>query len=123
MPELVLLTGILIAGASVYLMIRTEELWDLLHRVFGSGWLYGAALMRLLLGAILIASAPTVAYSLAVEVFGWMFCVGGLSLVVLPRPVLQRMVDWFSGLSPGMARLWLSSAVLFGLFFVFAYFA
>ena len=47
MPELVLLTGILISGLSVYLMLRTEELWDLLQRVFGSGWLYGAALLRL----------------------------------------------------------------------------
>jgi hypothetical protein len=123
MPELVLLTGILISGLSLYLMIRTEELWGLLQRVFGSGWLYGAALLRLLLGAMLIASAPTVAYATAVEVFGWLFCIGGLSLVVLPRSVLQRMVGWFSGLSPGMARLWLSSAVVFGLFFIFAYFA
>jgi hypothetical protein len=119
----VLLTGILISGLSLYLMIRTEELWDLLQRVFGSGWLYGAALLRLLLGAILIASAPTVAYSMTVEVFGWLFCIGGQSLVELPRSVLLRMVGWFSGLSPGMARLWLSSAVLFGLFFVLAYFA
>ena len=123
MPELLLVSGILISCLSLYLMMRTEELWGLLLRVFGSGWLYGAALLRLLLGAMLIASAPNLAYSTAVEVFGLLFCIGGLSLVVLPRSVLQRMVGWFSGLSPGMARLWLSSAVVFGLFFIFAYFA
>jgi hypothetical protein len=123
MPELVLLTGVLIAGLSLYLMIRTRAMAGLLDKVFGTGWLYAAALIRLLLGAMLIGSAHTVAFGPAVEVFGWLFCVSGLTLVVVPRPALQRMVGWFSGMSTTAARVWLAGALLFGLFFVYAYLA
>ena len=120
MPELVLLTGVLIAGISLYLLIRTRAMPGLLENVFGSGWLYGAALVRFLLGAALIGSAHTVAFAPAVELFGWLFCLSGLSLVVTPRPVLTRGVAWFCALSVPMARLWLGGALLFGLFFVLA---
>jgi hypothetical protein len=123
MPELVLLVGVLIVGISLYLMVRTAQLRGVVDKVFGTGWLWGAALLRLLLGAALIGSAHTVAYSTAVEVFGWLFAVGGLSLVVVPRPVLQRMAGWFAALSPALTRLWLGAALLFGLFFIYAYLA
>lgn len=121
MPELVLLTGVLIIGVSSYLIVRTQAMTGLIDKVFGTGWLYAAALLRLLVGAALIGSAPTVAYPVIVEAFGWLFAVGGLTLVVVPRPVLQRLAGWFSRLSPLAARLWLSAALLCGLFFVHAY--
>jgi hypothetical protein len=123
MPELVLLTGVLIVGISLFLIIRTEALPGLLERVFGSGWLYGAALLRFLLGAALIGSADSVAYSAAVQLFGWLFCVAGLALVVFPRQLIRRTTAWFSGLSALPARLWLTASLLLGLFFLAAYFA
>ncbi len=123
MPELVLLTGGLIVGISLFLIIRTGALPGLLERVFGSGWLYGAALLRFLLGAALIGSAPTVAYSAAVELIGWLFCASGLALVVFPRPVIRRTTAWFSGLSAFSARLWLTGSLLLGLFLLAACFA
>ncbi len=119
MPELVVLTGLLVAGVSLFLIARPRLMGDLLERVFGSAWLYGAALLRLLLGAALIASAETVRYSAAVAVFGWLFVLGGLVLVAVPQPVLQRMAGWFGRLSPAPARLWLSVALLFGLFLLY----
>jgi hypothetical protein len=120
MSQLVLLVGVLVTGVSLYLFIRPTAMAGLLDKVFGSRWLYGAALLRLMLGAALIASAEAVAYSGAVELFGWLFALGGLTLVVVPAPALLRMAGWFGRLSPGIARLWLSSALLFGLFLVYA---
>jgi len=120
MPLVVLLVGALIASISLYLFVRPTAMPGLLHRVFGTRWLYGAALLRLLLGAALIASAETVAYPRAIALLGWLFVLGGLGLVVIPAPVLRRMVGWFAQLSPAMVRLWLTFAVLFGLFLIFA---
>jgi hypothetical protein len=116
----VLLIGALICAISLFLILRPAQLPGLLDRVFGSRWLYAAALVRLLLGAALIAAAPGVAFPGAVELCGWLFVLGGLGLVVIPAPLLRRIADWFSALSPLATRLWLILALSFGLFLVYA---
>ena len=123
MPQFVLLVGVMISGFSLFLLLRPSRLAGLLDRVFGSAWLYGAALLRLMLGAGLIASAHTVSLAAVVNGLGWLFVLGGLGLVAIPAPPLRRMAAWFGALSPLATRLWLSLSFLFGLFFIYAYLA
>jgi hypothetical protein len=123
MPQFVLMVGVLVSATSFYLLFKPTHLAGLLDRVFGSGWLFGAALLRLLLGAGLIASAHTVAFPQLVKAFGWLFVLGGLGLVAIPTPPLRRMADWFGTLSPFVTRLWLLLSLLFGLFFIYVYLA
>lgn len=120
MPVVVLGVGVLVTAVSLFLLVRPGALAGLLDKVFGSHWLYGAALLRLLLGAALIASADTVAFPRAIELLGWLFVFGGLCLVVIPAPPLRKMAAWFAGLSAGPTRLWLCLALLFGLFLLYA---
>ena len=120
MALVVLLVGVLISLLSLYLIWRVDKMQDLLEQVFGSPWRYAAALLRLLLGAALIASADAVAFAAAVELFGWLFVLGGLVLVAVPDAALRPMVGWFGRMSPPAARIWLSAALLFGLFFIYA---
>ena len=120
MSQLVLLVGLLVSGISLFLIIQPGRMAGLLDKVFGGRWLYAVALLRLLLGAGLIAAADSVAYSSTVSLFGWLFALSGLLLVVISAPVLRKMASWFGALSPTMTRLWLSLALLFGLFFVYA---
>ena len=120
MSQLVLLVGLLVSGISLFLIIQPGRMAGLLDKVFGGRRLYAVALLRLLLGAGLIAAADSVAYSSTVSLFGWLFALSGLLLVVISAPVLRKMASWFGALSPAMTRLWLSLALLFGLFFVYA---
>ena len=120
MPVAVLLVGMLITAISLYLLMRPAAMPGLLHKVFDSRWLYGVALLRLLLGAALIAAAETVAYPRAITTCGWLFVLGALSLVVIPAQVIRRVVARFAQLSPAMTRLWLLPALLFGLFIIAA---
>jgi hypothetical protein len=110
----------LVAGLSLILWVRVAVMGAVLKRVLGSRWLYGAALLRLLLGAGLIASADAVRYPQAVALLGWLFALSGITLVAIPAPAMRRMVGWFGGLTPVQARLWLSAGVALGLFLVFA---
>ena len=57
MSQLVLLVGLLVSGISLFLIIQPGRMPGLLDKVFGSRWLYAVALLRLLLGAGLIAAA------------------------------------------------------------------
>ena len=120
MPELVLLIGLLVTAASFCLLVRPASLAGLLGKVFGTRWLFGAALLRLFAGAALIGSANTVKFSAAVELFGWLFVLGALLLVVIPGPVLQRNAQWFASLSPGTTRLWLLLSLSFGGWLIYA---
>lgn len=120
MPEVVLVVGMLVTSISLYLFVRPGDMPGLLAKVFTTRWLYAAALVRLLLGAALLGSAATVAFPRAVGLFGWLFVLGGLLMVVITAPAIGRIAGWFSQLSIAMSRLWLSGAVMFGLFLVYA---
>ena len=120
MPGVVLVMGVGITGVSLFLLVQPGKMAGLLDKVFAMPWLYATALLRLLLGAALIASAPTVAYPSAVALCGWLFALAALLMVVIPAPAVRGMAGWFGQLSATMTRLWLSCAVLLGLFFVYA---
>lgn len=120
MSEWVFGVGLLIMAVSLFLLVRPAAIAGLLDRVFATRWLYGAALLRLLLGAALIASADTVKYSQAVALVCWLFVLGALFLVVIPAPVVSRLAGRFARLSPAMSRLWLCGALALGVFLVMA---
>jgi hypothetical protein len=120
MWQWVLAVGVLVTVASAVLWIRPAATAGLLDKVFATRWLYGAALLRLLVGASLIAAANGVAYPRVIAALGWLMALGGLVLVVVPAPAVAQMAAWFGRLSPAMSRLWLSTAVLFGLFLIYA---
>ncbi len=120
MPLAVLATGLLVTALSLFFFVHPGALPGALARVFDSRWRYGAALLRLLLGAGLIASAETVAFPGAVTLLGWLFVMAGLLLVVIPPPPLRRMTGWFVNLPAAATRLWLCLALALGFFLIYA---
>jgi hypothetical protein len=120
MPEFVLALGVAISGLCLFLLVRIRALPPLLRRICSSHWLYGVALLCLLAGAGLIASAPTARFTGAVGLLGWLSALGGLALVAVPAPALRRMANAIAGMPPVPARLWPATALLIGLLFVYA---
>ena len=121
MQVLVLAVGVLLTAVSLYFLAVPQHLGPSLQRIYHSRWLFAVALLRLLLGAGLIAAAPSVALSFWVELAGWVFALSGMALVVIPPQALRRLVSWYAGLSVSGRRLWLTLALLFGLFFLYAW--
>lgn len=120
MKLFVLLLGVAICTVCLFMLIRPRQMVGLADRVFNGRLIYLAALGRLLLGALLIAAAPSVGFSVVVEVLGWLFVLGGLLLVTLPIGVWQRLVGWAVGLPDSAVRLAAILAFAFGAFFVYA---
>jgi hypothetical protein len=114
MWEVVLLTGLMIIGGSLFLLVRTEQAVPLLNKVFATRWIYLAALFRLMLGAALIASAHTVAYPHVIGLIGWLIALGGLLLVAVPQPVWAGMAGWIINQPVLFMRCWLLVGLLFG---------
>ena len=120
MKLFVLSLGLIICAVCLYMMIRPRGLLWLVDRVFEGAWIYLAGLARLLLGAALIAAAPHVAYPLVVELFGWLFALGGLLLVTVPAGVWQRLANWAVNLPSIGIRAGATLGIGMGGFFVYA---
>ncbi len=120
MSQFVLALGVIIVVSGLYLWLNPGKSEFLIDKVFRSRWLYGAALLRLLLGAALIAAAPAVQYSQAVSLLGWLFALAGLLLVTLPPAVVDAWADRLDRVSVWQMRLWLSVSIALGLSLVYA---
>ena len=114
MWEVVLLTGLMIIGGSMFLLVRTGQAMPLLHKVLATRWIYLAALFRLMLGAAIIASAHTVAYPQLIGLIGWLIALGGMLLVAVPQPVWIGMADRVIKWPVLCLRIWLLLGLLFG---------
>ena len=120
MWEVVFAFGLFVVLACLYLLVRTEQVLDLVDDVFGTRWIYLAATFRLLLGAALIASADAVRYPQLVQAVGWIAAFGGIVLVAVPQAALLRLVHWFiADRSLVLMRVWLVAALLFGVFMTY----
>ena len=120
MQAFVLVVGITISLLSIVLMVRPAPMLARIDDILSSRWLFLVALLRFLVGAGLIASAPAVGYSGAVTVLGWLFALGGLLLVSVPASLVRRVTTWFTGLAAWQVRLWVLLALALGLFLAFA---
>jgi hypothetical protein len=118
--QFVLALGVIIVVSGLYLWLNPGKSEFLIDKVFRSRWLYGAALLRFLLGAALIAAAPAVQYSQAVSLLGWLFALAGLLLVTLPPAVVDALADRLGRVSVWQMRLWLSVSIVLGLSLVYA---
>ena len=120
MKLFVLLLGVVICAVCLVMLVRPQVMVGLADKVFNGRLIYLAALGRLLLGALLIAAAPSVGFPVAVEVLGWLFVLGGLLLVTLPIGVWQRLAEWAVTLPNLAIRCAAIFAFAFGAFFVYA---
>ncbi len=91
MGLLVNLVGGLIAFAGAWMLWRPGDLLTLAGRIEEGTVRYSAALLRLLVGALLLAAAATARYPLIIEVIGWLAALSGLLLVALPPALMHRI--------------------------------
>jgi hypothetical protein len=114
MSGVVLLFGMFVCVACLALQFRLSWAENILERVFDSRWIYLAALLRLLLGAALIASAHTVKYPVVIAVIGWLMAFGGIILVVVPQDAWVSLGRKMLALPPLFLRAWLLVGLGFG---------
>ncbi len=120
MALLVLATGLFICAVGGLMLVKPFILMPLGERIFASNWIYAAALARFLLGVLLIAAAPAVAHSITVEAFGWLFVLGGLLLVAVPRATVAAIFSRVRNVNALTVRCAALAAGLFGGFFIYA---
>ena len=120
MFEAVLLFGVVIVLACIFLLIRAQQLSVFAERILATRWIYLAALLRLLVGAAMIASAQAFKYSQVITLLGWLLALGGVVLVAVPQPVWVNLAGRLADLPLSVVRLLLVLGLCFGGFIVYA---
>ncbi len=73
-------------------------------------WLWGV--ISFVVGLILWYSAGAVSFPLFVKVLAFLSGVKGLFFLFLPKPLITKMIDWWTGASQVVVRIYGAIAIL-----------
>lgn len=120
MFEAVLLFGVVIVLGCIYLLIRAQHLLLVAEQILATRWIYLAALLRLLVGAAMIASAQSFKFPQVITLLGWLLAFGGVILIAVPQPVWANLAVRLASLPLSVVRGLLMLGLCFGGFIVYA---
>lgn len=120
MSVIVLIFGVLIALGGIVGVVKPALLLSALRAWQGHGRWLVAVIVRLVMGLILIEVAPELRFPVAIKVIGVITFVAGIGLLMIGQKRMDRIIDWFLGVSETFVRNALVLAFLFGIFLVYA---
>ena len=113
--------GVLLMLVSLYIVAWPGGFVGFAGQLLEGTLRYYAALVRLLFGVVLLASAAQSRYPLVFEVLGWLFVFGALLLVVFTPAFLARIAALVAGTPLWLVRLLAPLTFLFGGFIVYSF--
>jgi len=105
MALFVSISGALIVLSALWLFVQPRRVGELAQLAQKPVWLYCAALIRFLLGSLLIAAAPFLSYGGPVAIVGWILVVAALLILVIPPPVIRRLLALAQMIPAWLGRL------------------
>lgn len=119
---LIQLFGALIALAGILIAVNPDTVFGPLRQHSGNPALHGAAvLVRLLIGALLIAQAANSRYPQVITILGWLSVAAAIGLALIGRTNFEKLMNWAFNLVDKFGRLAGLVAILFGAFLVYAF--
>ena len=116
------LFSILIFLAGIVLLINPKPLFDFLGKNLNKSYVYiSAVIVRLVLGAFLVATASQSKFPVAVQILGWLFIAVAVGLVIVGNSNFKKLVSWVLSRFAPYARVSGLFAVLFGGLLLYAY--
>jgi hypothetical protein len=122
MIALIIVFGVFICLAGLYLLIRPAQFIDQIAALGDRIWVYAAAIgVRAVLGLILVQQAMNSKFPLIIEILGWISLAAAALLAMLGRRRFTRLMLWITARARPIAPVGGVFAVLFGAFLVFAF--
>lgn len=120
MSAAVLIFAVIVVLACIFLLVRTQYFFMLAEQVLATRWIYLAAILRLLIGGAIIASAHAFAYPQVIAALGWLLAFSAIVLVSVPQPVWVGMAERLASAPLTVVRFLLVLGLCFGGFIVYA---
>lgn len=120
MNRLAIFFGLLIAALGLLGVAAPTILLHAASLAVTQAGLYAAAAFRVIVGIVLILTAPTARMPRTLRVLGAVIVIGGIATPFMGVERAQAMVEWGYALGPLFMRAWAALAVLVGAFIAYA---
>ncbi|MBW2272616.1 MAG: hypothetical protein JRG96_05055 [Deltaproteobacteria bacterium] len=120
MTIVTVLVGLLIVCIGLVCMARPNTMLAMVDTFTRGNRVYLVALLRLILGAILVAAAPTSRLPAVIGTMGVLFLIAAALVGFMPRARIDAMVVWARGFSPSAVRVWSVAAMAMGGIIIYA---
>jgi hypothetical protein len=104
------LMGLVIPGAFVS-MVRFFQLPPVL---------YVAAVVRVLIGVVLVRAAPASRAPIVLRILGFVVVIGGLLTPFVGARLAERVLGWWTTGGTGVVRMWAGFALVVGVIILYA---
>jgi len=122
MSMLIIILGILMLLAGVFILANPDPLFKVLQNNADSLWLYtGAVVVRFLLGFLLISQAKVSKFPGVVEIMGWIAVFAAVSFLLMGRKNFIRLIIWAFSFVKQLGRTGGLLAISFGFFLIYAF--
>lgn len=105
MQTVALTCSAVLVGLGLVLVVRPQIMHATVASLDEGRVRYSIALVRLLLGCVLLAAAADSRYPQVIEVLGWLLVVAGLLVVTLPLAFWRRFIACYNRLPTQLLRL------------------
>lgn len=125
MAILVVIIGVVISCGGIVILISPTTPQGVARRFLQSGRLYLAAVIRLVLGVLLVLAAPYCRpdepwVGTTIRIIGVLTIVIGALLLAIGRQRLRALIEWALALPPGILRAFAPIALVLGGFLIYA---
>jgi hypothetical protein len=119
MDTLILVFGVVIALVGLIGAVLPARFRQLLGSWQGDTRFLFAVIVRIVLGAVLLAAAPDLLFPRLLEVLGGVSILAAIGLLLMGQARLDRMIAWWLRRSDAVLRVSTILAALFGLFLAY----
>ena len=119
MKIFIALVGMLICIAGLLVLMSRQKFKNAMNSFTGQPRFLFAVIARIIIGAVLLLEAPNLKFTLATQIIGGISVLAAIALLLMGQQRMDRMIDWFMGLSNEVFRLVSVIAIVFGAFLVY----
>lgn len=121
-PVLAVAIGFLIVAQGLLGLSMPDPFVLLIGALQAPPVLYLAAVVRVVIGTILVLAAPMSRTPLAMRVLGWLIIAGGVLTPIIGVAFAESILAWWRLGGPPVVRVWAGVALVLGIFIVYANF-
>lgn len=120
MIYLVALFGLMMIGLSAFGTLQPIALFKLVRRAADGPFMLIAVSTRLFMALILWLAAPEARQPAVFRVLAIIALVAAFVILLVGKPKLMQMIEWWAGKPVGIQRAWILLGLLFGGYLVWA---
>ena len=119
MKPIIVIFGALLCLAGLVILIAPEKFKSVMNNWTGQPRFLLAVIVRVVIGAILLAEAANLKFPLAMKIIGGISIVAAIGILLIGQDRLDRFIAFWMGKSDKLFRVSSAFAIAFGAFLIY----